>query len=977
MKKQDKIVLFCVAGFVLSFLILSFSTYAINNLFKNIKTETPAVEDSEVFVPQQSEILNAVDWNFVDEDCFVVEPVSETQVKIVGFVGESLDNLNIMIPSTIGDKTVTEVADNAFSNNLEIEGIFIPETVERVGKNAFSNCTNLKVAGVGFYYDMAKHEGEDSDASEDVLEGGLDANFGVGNTSLMANRFEIEAVKNDARTAKVVQNVNKVKDGAVQTVLDEYAFYNCGTLSVIEMANSVTEIGYRAYEGNTSLTEITIPSSVTKIDDYAFGGCTKLASIEIPAGVSELGNCIFSFCSKLTSLSVNAANPTFYSQNNCVITRADNVIVLGCVGSTIPQNLNITGIRDYAFMDCFNYDPDCSYQAGSIPQTYTITIPEGITNIGNYAFCGGTYIENVYLPNTITSIGEFAFDGCVQLQYNQSDNGLYLGSTTNNYLALMKVQDSSVNSFSINAGCRVLYADVFENCTSLTQITIPANITNIGADAFEDCYKLNEVNISSLENWCQIGFATLYSNPLNIGHNLYLNNNKVETLEIPTSISKILPYTFAGINCLQIEISASVTSIGKDAFLNLTGLDVLIIDSIAVASSSDMLNMLKVNQTDDKVLNVYVNSNITSISSIITDNYQQLTTSNISGYKQFWGGVTNYCDINGHTFSEDYTIDIEATCEEEGSMSRHCIYCDQITDQQTIAATGHNYGDFVETRAATCTEGGVETSTCANCGATRTRTTSALGHNYGSWQTVTAATCTATGTQRRTCSRCGDQQTQSIAALGHSYGNWTTVTSATCTTGGTQRRTCSRCGNRETQTTAALGHNYSSTYTTDREATCTVAGERSRHCTRCSARTSITTIPALGHNYVMGTCSNCNDVVFTITNDATYPWTIDEENSSAEISLTGYDRVSNFIITASKSITLTFTLEGRIFYAQTVTVHDDNGTTYFTQRNGGTISESFSFQLNAGDEIVITQSNITGASGVGCYLRVENIEANE
>lgn len=790
----------------------------------------------------------------------------------------------------------------------------------------------------------------------------------------MANRFEIGAVKNDARAAKVVQNVNRVNDGAVQTVLDEYAFYNCGTLSVIEMANSVTEIGYRAYEGNTSLTEITIPSSVTKIDDYAFGGCTKLASIEIPAGVSELGNCIFSFCSKLTSLSVNAANPTFYSQNNCVITRADNVIVLGCVGSTIPQNLNITGIRDYAFMDCFNYDPDCSYQAGSVPQTYTITIPEGITNIGNYAFCGGTYIENVYLPNTITSIGEFAFDGCVQLQYNQSDNGLYLGSTTNNYLALMEVQDSSANSFSINAGCRVLYADVFENCTSLTQITIPANITNIGADAFEDCYRLNEVNISSLENWCQIDFATLYSNPLNIGHNLYLNNNKVETLEIPTSISTILPYTFAGINCLQIEISASVTSIGKDAFLNLTGLDVLIIDSIAVASSSDMLNMLKVNQTDDKVLNVYVNSNITSISSIITDNYQQLTTSNISGYKQFWGGVNNYCDINGHTFSEDYTIDIEATCEEEGSMSRHCIYCDQITDQQTIAATGHNYGDFVETKAATCTEGGVETSTCANCGATRTRTTSALGHNYGSWQTVTAATCTATGTQRRTCSRCGDQQTQSIAALGHSYGNWTTVTSATCTTGGTQRRTCSRCGNRETQTTAALGHNYSSTYTTDREATCTVAGERSRHCTRCSARTSITTIPALGHDYDLGTCTRCSDCIFIVTVGSLWERTGETSFRIGLSTVVSSKQERNTIkFEFEKACTITFTFDNGIRMPSSAIVYTNAFGSQITLFDSGDDDrQTLEINASAGQVLeIFMRNNYSDSAG---YVEITNIE---
>lgn len=86
-------------------------------------------------------------------------------------------------------------------------------------------------------------------------------------------------------------------------------------------------------------------------------------------------------------------------------------------------------------MDCFNYDPDCSYQAGSIPQTYTITIPEGITNIGNYAFCGGTYIENVYLPNTITC----------------NHGVMVTGGSGNNYqFTIVAQKDISLDSIYVN-----------------------------------------------------------------------------------------------------------------------------------------------------------------------------------------------------------------------------------------------------------------------------------------------------------------------------------------------------------------------------------------------------------------------------------------------------------------------------------------------------------------------------------------------
>ena len=60
----------------------------------------------------------------------------------------------------------------------------------------------------------------------------------------------------------------------------------------------------------------------------------------------------------------------------------------------------------------------------------------------------------------------------------------------------------------------------------------------------------------------------------------------------------------------------------------------------------------------------------------------------------------------------------------------------------------HVYGDWVQTKAPTCTEKGEEEQVCA-CGDKKTRTVNALGHDWGEWTVKTAATCTVDGVEER------------------------------------------------------------------------------------------------------------------------------------------------------------------------------------------------------------------------------------
>ena len=105
-----------------------------------------------------------------------------------------------------------------------------------------------------------------------------------------------------------------------------------------------------------------------------------------------------------------------------------------------------------------------------------ITIPDGVTAIGDEAFSFLSMIRNVYIPDGVTAIGKKAFFYCMSL------DSIKLPET--------------VSELPERMCC---------HCYSLKEINIPANVRIIGDNCFEDCQKLRNVMISpGVERieWC-------------------------------------------------------------------------------------------------------------------------------------------------------------------------------------------------------------------------------------------------------------------------------------------------------------------------------------------------------------------------------------------------------------------------------------------------------------------------------------------
>ena len=75
----------------------------------------------------------------------------------------------------------------------------------------------------------------------------------------------------------------------------------------------------------------------------------------------------------------------------------------------------------------------------------------------------------------------------------------------------------------------------------------------------------------------------------------------------------------------------------------------------------------------------------------------------------------------------------------------------------------HVFGEWVQTKAPTCTEKGEEEQVC-ECGEKKTRAVNALGHDWGDWTAKTAASCTTDGVDERVCKRCGEKEERAVKA---------------------------------------------------------------------------------------------------------------------------------------------------------------------------------------------------------------------
>lgn len=187
--------------------------------------------------------------------------------------------------------TLDVIGDRAFINCYKLEEAIMPDSIYKLWSSAFKNCKSLRTVHI----------------PSGITEISNETFNGCHSLSSITIPTNITRIGFDA--FKECHSLSSITIPNSVTNIDVGAFSECINLTSISIPNTITAISSSLFNTCISLRNITIPESIASIGDHAFNNCIRLESITIPSAVTSIGSNVFERCISLKTITVLATEP--------------------------------------------------------------------------------------------------------------------------------------------------------------------------------------------------------------------------------------------------------------------------------------------------------------------------------------------------------------------------------------------------------------------------------------------------------------------------------------------------------------------------------------------------------------------------------------------------------------------------------------------------------------------------------------------
>ena len=423
-------------------------------------------------------------------DCSNLVSVTLPQgVRTIGPRAFANCTANASLRRIVVPEGVTNIAEQAFAGCTQAGELVLPQTLDTIGASAFAGCasvaalnlpTNLTVVGNWAFEGMARVD--NLVVPDSMQEIGIGAFSGFSALTNMVTPFAgrhlgvtngvaecMAAVFGDrpygASYATTEYGVTlKTFNGDYHSSRKYYTnetyvtanYYVPRKLRRVVLGRE-TSLPTSAFEGWMGLLAVELPETLTWIGRRAFYGCRQLERIVLPAGLRRIGSGLL--CNYTSYYSYNDSVDGTVFGGDCAlraITLPGHLLAMKDLVSTYGALERVVVQKGTQFLAD-------EFLEGCVGVT-DVLLPEGLSEIRDGGFRGCSVLETIKLPDGLASIAANAFADCAALEE-------------------LTVPDS----------VRTIGASAFASCASLRKVTLGTGVEEMGDRVFANSGFLGSV----------------------------------------------------------------------------------------------------------------------------------------------------------------------------------------------------------------------------------------------------------------------------------------------------------------------------------------------------------------------------------------------------------------------------------------------------------------------------------------------------